>query len=220
VPGSHLGTATNFSPPLFDYFLDSFWFVDVGRPLWREVWSVLFSFCWASPAQPFPDLSPTGHMSIVYCLYFLDSPKPVRLPLSLPSKTWESVTAECSGWSGGLSEPVVFLEGAWGNRSECHQFHRPFSTLKNFCKLQGLILSVGGGSLSTASSRAWTLASTCRRARSSQSHITTDSQLARPSWRQAPIWDPRPILLSPWVFLLDSCGLIFCRVLSDERTGL
>jgi hypothetical protein len=24
---------------------------------------------------------------------------------------------------------------------------------------------------------------------------------------QAPIWDPRPIFLSPWDFLLDSCGL-------------
>jgi hypothetical protein len=51
-------------------FLDSFRFVDVGRPLWREVGSVVFSFFRASPAQPFSDLSPTGLMSIVYCLYF------------------------------------------------------------------------------------------------------------------------------------------------------
>jgi hypothetical protein len=65
---------TNFSHSLFDYFLDSFGFVDVGRPLWREVGSVLSSFCRASPAQPFSDLSPTGLMSIVYCLYFWDSP--------------------------------------------------------------------------------------------------------------------------------------------------
>jgi hypothetical protein len=55
-------------------FLDSFGFVDVGRPLWREVGSVIFSFCWASPEQPFSDLSPTGLMSIVYRLYILDSP--------------------------------------------------------------------------------------------------------------------------------------------------
>jgi hypothetical protein len=34
----------------------------------------VFSFCRASPAQPFSDPSPTGLMSIVYCLYFLDSP--------------------------------------------------------------------------------------------------------------------------------------------------
>jgi hypothetical protein len=33
-----------------------------------------FQFCRASPAQPFSDLSPTGLMSIFYCLHFLDSP--------------------------------------------------------------------------------------------------------------------------------------------------
>jgi hypothetical protein len=35
----------------------------------------------------------------------------------------------------------------------------------------------------------------------SQSYITTDSQLASPSWCQAPIYDQRPIYLSPWNFL-------------------
>jgi hypothetical protein len=38
----------------------------------------------------------------------------------------------------------------------------------------------------------------------SQSHIMTDNQSANPSWFQAPIWDPRPIFLSPWDFLLDN----------------
>jgi hypothetical protein len=52
-------------------FFYNFEFVDGGSPLWREVRSVLFSFCRASLAQPFSDLSPTGLMSIVYCLYFL-----------------------------------------------------------------------------------------------------------------------------------------------------
>jgi hypothetical protein len=33
VSGPHLGPATNFSHSLFDYFLDSFGFVDVGRPI-------------------------------------------------------------------------------------------------------------------------------------------------------------------------------------------
>jgi hypothetical protein len=74
VLGIHLGPVTNFSHSPFDYFLDSFGYVDVGRPLWREVGSVLFSFCQASPVQPFSDLSPMGLMSIVYCLYFWDSP--------------------------------------------------------------------------------------------------------------------------------------------------
>jgi hypothetical protein len=33
VSGTHLGPATKFSHSLFDYFLDTFGFVDVGRPL-------------------------------------------------------------------------------------------------------------------------------------------------------------------------------------------
>jgi hypothetical protein len=49
----------------------------------------------------------------------------------------------------------------------------------------------------------------------SQSHITTDNQSASPSWYKAPIWDPRPIFLSPSEFLLDSCDLLFCSALSD-----
>jgi hypothetical protein len=54
----------------------------------------------------------------------------------------------------------------------------------------------------------------------SQSHITTNNQSASLSWCQASIWDPRPIFLSPWDFLLDSCCLLFCSALSDERTDL
>jgi hypothetical protein len=52
----------------------------------------------------------------------------------------------------------------------------------------------------------------------SQSHITTDSQSASPSWCQASIWDPRPIFSLR--FSLDSCGLLFCSALYDERAGL
>jgi hypothetical protein len=42
---------------------------------------------------------------------------------------------------------------------------------------------------------------TLLRPQSRRSHITTDSQSASPFWCQAPIWDPRPIFLSPWNFL-------------------
>jgi hypothetical protein len=68
------GTSDQFFPLLSLIILGSYGFVDVGRPLWREVGSVVFSFCWVSPEQPFSDLSPTALMSIVYCLYFWDFP--------------------------------------------------------------------------------------------------------------------------------------------------
>jgi hypothetical protein len=54
----------------------------------------------------------------------------------------------------------------------------------------------------------------------SRSHITTGNQSVSPSWCQAPIWDPRPVFLSPGDYLLDSYYLLFCSALSDERMGL
>jgi hypothetical protein len=49
------GTRDQFLLFFLWLFLDSFGFVDVGRPLWREVGSVLSSFCWASSAQHFSE---------------------------------------------------------------------------------------------------------------------------------------------------------------------
>jgi hypothetical protein len=49
-------------------------FSAMGHPLRQEVGSVVFCFCWASPAEPFSDLSLMGLTSIFYCLYFWDSP--------------------------------------------------------------------------------------------------------------------------------------------------
>jgi hypothetical protein len=54
------GTRDQFFPFYLWLYFRQFGFVVVGRPLWREVGSV--------------DLSPTGFMSIFYCIYFWDSP--------------------------------------------------------------------------------------------------------------------------------------------------
>jgi hypothetical protein len=59
----HLGTATSSSLSLFNYFLGSCGCVVVGRPHWREIGSVVFSHCWASPAESFSGLSPAGVMT-------------------------------------------------------------------------------------------------------------------------------------------------------------
>jgi hypothetical protein len=66
----------------------------------------------------------------------------------------------------------------------------------------------------------WTNCRTVRYPSQSQSHITTDSRSANRSRCQAPIWDSRPIFLSPWYFLETVAGLLFCGALSEERTGL
>jgi hypothetical protein len=54
----------------------------------------------------------------------------------------------------------------------------------------------------------WAPSLTRGRQHQSQSHITTDNQSDSPSWCQAPIWDSRPIFLSPRDFLLDSYSFV------------
>jgi hypothetical protein len=48
VSSTHLGLMTRFL-----LLLDSCWFVDVERYLWREDGFVVYNSCWASPAQSF-----------------------------------------------------------------------------------------------------------------------------------------------------------------------
>jgi hypothetical protein len=64
----HLGPKTRFL-----FLSDSRGFVDVGRRLWREDWSVVYNCCWSSPAHSFPCPSPAGLMTTFYCLRF-DTP--------------------------------------------------------------------------------------------------------------------------------------------------
>jgi hypothetical protein len=45
-------------------------FVDMGRSLWREDVSVVYSCCWSSTAQSFSGPSPIGLVTIFYCLSF------------------------------------------------------------------------------------------------------------------------------------------------------
>jgi hypothetical protein len=56
------------------YQSESCGFVDVGRSLWREEKSVVYSYCWCSPAQSFWGPSPVGLSTIFYCLRFETSP--------------------------------------------------------------------------------------------------------------------------------------------------
>jgi hypothetical protein len=64
----------NFPLFFFNSFLDSYGFVDVGSPLWREVGSVLFSCCWTSPGQSVSHPNPARLVSVFYYLNFWDTP--------------------------------------------------------------------------------------------------------------------------------------------------
>jgi hypothetical protein len=61
----HLGLMTRYL-----LLFDSYGLVFVGRPLWREDPSLLYTCCWPLPAQSFSDPSPFGLLTIFYCLRF------------------------------------------------------------------------------------------------------------------------------------------------------
>jgi hypothetical protein len=124
--------------PLSLIILDSCGFVDVGRPLWREVGSLVFSFSWASPAQLFSDLSPTGLTSLFYCLYFWDSHNlqsqipvfisPRNSVAQLYSRTLGCVLSSGSGYfatdgqSASLSWCRAPMWGPWPDFYYCRTF--------------------------------------------------------------------------------------------------
>jgi hypothetical protein len=57
----------------------------IGSPLWRGVMSVVYSCCWASPAQSFSRPSPVGLTTIFYCLKFETPPTWItRFPFLSP----------------------------------------------------------------------------------------------------------------------------------------
>jgi hypothetical protein len=67
-------------------------FFFMSRPLWRENGSAVYNYCWSSPAQSFSGPSPTGLMTIFYCLRFETPPTwRVKFPYLYPTGT---------GWPG------------------------------------------------------------------------------------------------------------------------
>jgi hypothetical protein len=64
------------------------------HPLWREDGSVVYNCCWASPAQSFSDLGPTGLTTTFYCLRFETPPTWRARSLSFypPGTGWPGYT--------------------------------------------------------------------------------------------------------------------------------
>jgi hypothetical protein len=114
------GTRDQFFPFSLWLFFWQFWVCWCGRPLWREVGSVLFSFCRSSPAQPFSDPSPTGLMSIVYCLYFWDSPNQVKVKVTLRPTVSRPVCPGVRRPSGTCDQFFFLLEISFRQLRVCN----------------------------------------------------------------------------------------------------
>jgi hypothetical protein len=67
----YLGVKPILGPKSRFLLLSGSWgFVDLGSPLWREDGSVFYNCCWSSLGQSFSGPSPTGNLTIFYCLRF------------------------------------------------------------------------------------------------------------------------------------------------------
>jgi hypothetical protein len=78
----------------------------VGCLLWQEVGSVVFSFCWAPPVQPFSGPSLTGLMSIFYCFYFWNSPN-ICICIYFSLEQGGPVIPLGTGFTDFLKQPTV-----------------------------------------------------------------------------------------------------------------
>jgi hypothetical protein len=96
LSGTHLGPATNFFP-LFNCFIDSCRFVYLGRPIWREVGSVVFSCCWASPAEAFSGLCPSENDDHIFMISELKVKVKVTLQLTVSQSLSRLVLVITSG---------------------------------------------------------------------------------------------------------------------------
>jgi hypothetical protein len=73
--------------PTFLLLSHSCGFIDMGCPLWWENGSVIYNFCWPSPAQSFLGLSPARLMTIFYCLRF-DTPPNLKGQVPVFTSPW------------------------------------------------------------------------------------------------------------------------------------
>jgi hypothetical protein len=91
------------------YYCQSCGFVDVGRSLWREKGSALYSCFWSSPAQSLLGSSPTGLVTIFYCLRFKTPPTWGPGPrIYIPQEQGGTVIPPGTGFSPSLCIALSF----------------------------------------------------------------------------------------------------------------
>jgi hypothetical protein len=90
-------------------------FVDMGRFLWWEDGSVVYNFCWPSPAQSFSGPSSMGLVTIFYCL---------RFEISLSVASYDP-----QGYVGGI-RPRFYNSGRTEYMSPCLTLPLSFSFIR------------------------------------------------------------------------------------------
>jgi hypothetical protein len=105
---THLGLATRFL-----LLCGSYGFVDVGRCLCREDWSVVHNCYWLSSAQSFSGPSALGLATIFYCLKFETS--------------LFVISYDSQGYGGGIRRRFICLSQshiATDGQSVCKSWYR------------------------------------------------------------------------------------------------
>jgi hypothetical protein len=108
----HSRPVTNFSFYL-QFSLDSYGLVILWRPLWREGGSVIYCFCFASPAQYLSGLSSAGLCTMSYFLNFLCSCDPegqLHVFISLRNKVAQLYPRALGSLSSPLTTRRVTVE--------------------------------------------------------------------------------------------------------------
>jgi hypothetical protein len=147
----HLGPNTRFL-----LLPHRFGFIDMGRLIRREEEYIVYSCFWSSPAQSFASPSPTGNMTIFYCLR-LETPSTRRtrsLYLFPPGREWPHYNP---------SQRVPFSLSPTYRRARTIDFSCSFGT---------------GYTENTSTN--------CPSPSPSPSHIATDNQSVSKSWCRAP----------------------------------
>jgi hypothetical protein len=95
-------------------------FVDVGRSLWRKDGSVVYNWCWSSPAQSYSGPSPVGLATIFYCLRFENF---------LFVASYDS-----QGYGGGIRPCLHTRSAGLTNQSQSHTAADGRSISKSWCR--------------------------------------------------------------------------------------
>jgi hypothetical protein len=92
----------------------------VRPPLRLEDGSVVYNFCWSSPAQSFSDPSPVGLMTILYCLRFETPPFwRARSPHLYPPGTGSASYPPGTGFPFRRLLRLVGLRWRYSNLTPC-----------------------------------------------------------------------------------------------------